>query len=164
LVARDQLLVAREVALRYLSDQARTAAEVRRMLGRRGFGTDLIDGVVEYVRSQGYVDDAAYAGAFVRSRFASRGHGPARLRDELLRKGIDRPTVEAAIEEIADPDDLSDAALRLALTRWRSLGSEGDPRRRRQRTLEYLVRRGYTFEDAREAVERATAGEDEGPA
>jgi regulatory protein len=159
LVARDRLLAAREAALRYLSDQARTVAEVRRALGRRGFDASLIDGVIDYVQSQGYVDDAEYARAFVRSRFASRGHGPARVRDDLVRKGVDRGTIEAAIEELADRDDLADAAFRLAESRWRALGSAGDPRRRRQRTLEYLVRRGYTFDDAREAVERATAGE-----
>jgi regulatory protein len=161
LIARDRVLKAREVALRYLSDQARTAVEVRRALGRRGFDGVVVDQVLDYINSHGYVDDAAYARAYVRSRFAGRGYGPARLRDELLRRGVDRALVDEVITEMAGEESLADAAGRLASSRWRSLDAVTDPRRRRQRTLEYLVRRGYSYDVAREAVERATADEND---
>jgi regulatory protein len=159
LLARDAVARARAAALNYLSAQARTATELRRSLRRRGFEEQVADEVVAWAEERRYIDDAEYARSYVRARFGGRGHGPARLRQELARRGVGREAVTEAIDEMLAEADIAEAAVDVARPRWRALAGETDPRRRRQKTLEFLVRRGFDYDDAREAVIRV-AGED----
>lgn len=154
LVERERVNKARVAALDYLSYQARTTAEVRRKLLQKGFDEAAAEDALAYVAQHGYLDDEAYARAYARGRFTGRGVGPERLRMELLKRGVARETVEGVLEELKGTEDLLDAALRHGRPRWRALAGEPDPRRRRQKTLEFLVRRGFAFDLAREAVER----------
>ncbi len=165
LVAREHQRKARAAALDYLSHQARSTEEVRRKLKGKGFDETATEDAVQYVAGHGYLDDAAYAVAYVKSRFSGRGYGPQRLRQELQQRGVPRDAVEAAIAALDEGEEVDDAALGHARTRWRSLAAEEDPRKRRKKTMDYLVRRGFDFEQARQAVERAAAeagvGDDE---
>ena len=108
----------------------------------------------------GVVDDATYARAFVRDRFNGRGYGPARLRQDLVRKGVARDTIDQALAELTEAEDLGEAAQEQAARKWRTLSSEDDLRKRKKKTMDYLVRRGFGFESARAAVD-AVAAEDE---
>ncbi len=159
LVERERLARGRVVALDYLSSQARTGLELRRKLRRKGYDAAVVDQVMEYVESKGYIDDAAYARAYVQARFAGRGHGPMRLRQELIRRGVAKEHIDDALHHLVASEEMDDAALAVARPRWRALESEADPRRRRQKTLDFLMRRGFDFDEARQAVERL-AGDD----
>ena len=162
LVQRERVARARAIALDYLSSQARTGTEVRRKLRRKGFEDGVVGHAMDYIESRGYVDDAAYARAYVQGRFAGRGHGPARLRQELVRRGVAKEHIDAALQDLLASESMDDAAEAVAGARWRALAREADPRRRRQKTLEFLVRRGFEFDQAREAVERLAAAEETG--
>jgi regulatory protein len=159
LLRRERSARARAMALDYLAGQARTSMEVRRRLRRKGFEEAIVDEAVRYIEGRGYIDDASYATAYVRGRFAGRGHGPARLREELLRRGVDRTIIDEALMELEADEDLGEAAVTVGRPRWRALSGESDPRRRRQKTLEFLVRRGFAFDDARAAVEQIARDE-----
>jgi len=155
LLDQDRIARARVAALGYLAASARTAMEIRRSLRRRGFDDAVADDVVEWARERGYVNDSEYALAYVRARFG--GHGAARLRQDLMRRGVEREEVDAALAAVLEDADTGEAALDAAAPRWRALAGEADSRRRRQKTLEFLVRRGFSYDDAREAVERLAA-------
>jgi regulatory protein len=99
------------------------------------------------------VDDAAYARAFARGRFLGRGYGPQRLRADLLKRGIARETIEAALADLVESVDLDESALRLARPKWASLAREPDVRKRQKKTMDFLLRRGYAFDTARETVD-----------
>jgi regulatory protein len=158
LLQREEVIRARQAALDYVSRGSKTTTEVRRSLARRGFSDHAAEDAIAQMERYGYLDDDAYASAFARGRAASRGHGPQRLRADLLKKGVPRDAIESALEEL-DADNLADSAGRLALQRWRALSSEADVRKRKKKTTDFLLRRGFSFDHAREAVERAAADE-----
>jgi regulatory protein len=161
LVAKDGGLRARRVALDYVAGRARTEAEVRRKLARKGFSESDADGAVDKLLGYGYLDDESYALDFVKSRHASKGYGPSRLRQDLRRRGIAPPLIDKALAQLEEEADLDDAAYEHAEKRWRRLSGEDDLRKRRKKTYDYLLRRGYGFDDARRAVERVEAAENE---
>lgn len=166
LLVQQETYAAKASALASLSHRARTAQEVRQSLGRKGFADDVVEDTVALLERLDMIDDAAYARAFVKSRFDARGYGPARLRQDLMRKGVARRTIDLALEELTEDEDLGAEARRLAEKKWRSLASEDDPRKRKKKAMDYLVRRGYGFDRARAAVEAVAAAdesfEDEG--
>ena len=160
LLVRQETFAAKASALAGLSHRARTSSEVRQSLVRKGFDDTIAEDTVADLERMGVVDDAAYARAFVRDRFNGRGYGPARLRQDLMRKGIARTTIDEALAELTETEDLGAEAREQAEKKWRSLASEEDVRKRKKKTLDYLVRRGFGFDTARTAVDAAAEGED----
>ena len=160
LLQKEEVMAARRAAMDYLSLGAKTATEVRRSLSRRGFSEVAAEDAVAQMERYGYLDDAAYASAFARGRAASRGHGPQRLRADLIKKGVSREAIDRALEEL-DADDLADSARALALKRWRALSGEEDPRKRKKKTSDFLLRRGFSFDQVREAVDAAVATDED---
>lgn len=153
LLAQDQAVRARQAALDLISHRARTEAEVRRALARKGFQEDVALSAVARMLELGYLDDVAYTRAFVQGRAASRGHGPGRLRADLLRRGVAPAVIDAALKEALGPDDLRDAAMHHARKRWIRIASEEDPFKRRKKLTDFLARRGYDFDLIRGVVE-----------
>ena len=160
LLVRQESFAAKASALAGLASQARTTKEVRDALARKGFAEPIIEDTVADLERLGVVDDAAYARAFARGRFSGRGYGPARLRQDLIKKGVAREAIDAALAELTEAEDLGGAAREQAQKKWRALSSEDDLRKRKKKTLDYLMRRGFGFDSARSAVD-AAAEQDE---
>ena len=160
LLVRQETYAAKASALRGLSHRARTSEEVRRSLLTKGFAEPVVEDTVADLERMGVVDDAAYAQAFVRGRFAGRGYGPARLRQDLVRKGVARPVIDAALADLAEAEDVDEEARQQAERKWRTLSADEDLRKRKKKTLDFLVRRGYGFDVAREAIDRLADDDD----
>jgi regulatory protein len=152
-----RLAQALELAYRHLNRRDRTAAQLRRHLESRGVVEPAIDGAVETLARQGYLDDARFARTFTEDRRALDGWGAERIERALLRAGVDAELVAAALG-VGDAGDELRAAVALLRRRCREIPTTD---RERERTLGLLVRRGYELELAYEAVrtfERAAAG------
>lgn len=161
LLVRQETFAAKASALNGIANRARTRKEVADALARKGFAESIIDDTVADLERLGLVDDEGYARAFARGRFSARGYGPARLRQDLQRKGVSRDAIEAALAELAEEEDLGDAAREQAAKKWRSLASEDDLRKRKKKTMDFLVRRGFGFDSARSAVDAVSAEDEE---
>ncbi len=144
---------ARRAALDYIAHQARTEGEVRRKLRTKGFAEGAVEEAVARMRELGYLDDAAYTRAYVRGRLAGRGHGPQRLRADLRRRGVAPKVIDEALDELVEPDDLRETALRHGRRRWLRLAREADPQRKRKKLADFLARRGYGYDLIREVTE-----------
>ncbi len=165
LLVRQESFSAKSSALSGISHRARTSDEVRRSLLQKGYAETIVEDTVADLERMGVVDDAAYARAFVQGRFASRGYGPARLRQDLMRKGVARTVIDDALAELVEAEDVGDEARQQAEKKWRTLSADEDLRKRKKKTMDFLVRRGFGFDVAREAVDRLAESEggDEAP-
>ncbi|HTO73334.1 MAG TPA: regulatory protein RecX [Gemmatimonadales bacterium] len=139
--------------LRALERRSYARRDLERRLRQRGHAPAAIAGALTRADELGLLDDAAYAQHFVATR-AARGRGPARLIRDLLRSGVARPIVDAAIAaqwpDGSDPDQSVAGLVRRRAELLRSL-----PRPvRKRRILAFLARRGYSGHSVRQAVDR----------
>ena len=137
-------------ALRFLESRARSIAEVRSRLVTNGYRPDLVESCLTRLTELGMLDDDAFARQWVESRDRARPRGERALRAELRQKGVERPIVDAVLEDRADTSDDpegpgadEDAARRLLLKNARALDRIADPRARRQRAYTLLARNGF---------------------
>lgn len=160
LEARDVAWKARDAALSLLSHRARSQTELKRRLKRKGFEEDTADATVARLSDLGVVNDAAFAESFVRDRVRLRPHGKRRLAAELRAKGVDRDTAHAAIDDVMEREDASEADLaRAAAARWKPRPGE-EPGKARQRLQGFLARRGFGGEVVRQVVREKLAAAD----
>jgi regulatory protein len=138
-----------DLAYRHLGKRDRTVAEVRAHLAGKEIDEASIDGAIEALARQGYVDDARYARTFAEDRRRLDDWGPERIERRLLALGVDGALVAEALAARDHAGEL-DAALALLSRRFGAavLETDGD----RERALGVLARKGYELELAYDAV------------
>lgn len=92
-------------------------AELERKLRDRSFAPDTIEGAIERLLAQGYLDDDGLAREFVQQRLRRAPEGPRKLRARLLRRGVESSIIDATLQETFVDGDLNLA--RDAADRWR---------------------------------------------
>lgn len=154
--AAADLEAAYRTVLDSLSRRAYARADLGRRLVRRGHPRGAVDAALDRAEANGFLDDEGFAVYFVQTR-AKKGRGPARLRRDLVARGIDRALIDrvVAAEWPAFSDaDPSAVPMALATKRAAALGELPKPVKRR-RILAFLARRGFTGHEAVEVVAKA---------
>jgi regulatory protein len=136
-------------ALNYLSYRPRSQSEIIGYLQRRGASESQIDVVVERLKRAGLLDDEAFARFWIENRERFRPRGLRALHHELRSKGLDSEIIEQALTSV----DASESAYHAASKKARQL-SHLDQATFRRKLVEYLARRGFEYEIAREAADR----------
>ncbi len=122
-------------ALRLLGRRMMTAAELRARLLLRA-DPERVEAVLDKLTGWNYLDDAAFARAYVRNR-AGR-YGELRLRHELLHKGVMPALIEEALAE--RPGNTHQQALRLLRKyAWRHKGDKA-------KAVRFLLSRGFPLD------------------
>lgn len=138
-------------AVRLLGVRARSERELRQKLQTRRYLDEVIDLVLYKLEKEGLADDAAFAAEWASARAAQK-LGKRRIYQELLQKGVSAEAAQAACDAL--PDDSSGAAEQAAKLLRRYAG-ETDGRKALDKVLQGLQRRGFGFDEAREAVRAA---------
>lgn len=139
----DGFLAARAYAFRLLNMRAQTTAGLRKKILGKGFPEDAANQIVAQLEERGFLNDATYAQQFVTERSRLKKHGAARIRMDLLKKGVRREVIEEALQKMLQPDESLEAARALARKQWKKTMREPDKQKRRKRLFDFLIRRGY---------------------
>ena len=144
-----------ELGYHYLGKRDRTEAEVRRHLAARDVDETSIDGALEALVRQGYVDDARYARVFAEDRRSLDAWGAERIERRLLALGIEPDLVAQAVSS-RDAEGELEAAVVLLRRRLRAIPATD---RERDKALRILAGKGYDLDLAYDAVRAFCAQE-----
>lgn len=141
-----------DTAVRFLASRPKSVAEIHRHLRGKRFDDAAIDGAIDRLRAQRYVDDEAFARYWVEQRERFRPRGDRGLRSELLGKGVSRDVVDVVLGERAPDAEIEQArrALSRPLARWSTLPHE----ERRRKIHAHLAARGFSYETIEEVLRR----------
>ncbi|MDQ3519028.1 MAG: recombination regulator RecX [Gemmatimonadota bacterium] len=148
IVAEAQLLGTFDRAVRMLAARARSARELQRRLVQKGEPAEASAAAIERLIVAGFLNDGCYARQFARARMTGAGIARRRLKQELMRKGVDGIVAERAIGDMVTDDAVDEDAIleRVARKKLRSLSAVDDITKRR-RLFGFLARRGYDVAD-----------------
>ena len=114
LLNRSELIFARRRALALISRAPQTRLGLALKLAARGFGPNAVRHAIARMTSLGYLDDRAFAEAWVRSRLASRGDGWKALYRGLIGRGVPRKVAGEVADELYPAGEEAACARRLA--------------------------------------------------
>jgi len=143
----DDVIKAVDRAARFIAYRPRSEQEVRQNLKDKDVDEAVIEVAVERLHGLGYLDDQAFAAFWVKDRNTFKPTSPRALRYELKQKGI----AEAIIAEVLAEIEAGDAAYRAAEGQARKLRGK-DKETVRTKLNGFLQRRGFSFGDARTAI------------
>ncbi|MEM7128741.1 MAG: RecX family transcriptional regulator [Chloroflexota bacterium] len=136
-------------ALRYLGYRQRSCREIERYLADKEYPGEVIEATIHRLYEYSYVDDEAFARAFVADRERFRPKGERALRQELRHKGIDDEIITSVLTEL-DEDASAWAAVEPKMERWLMLDEEVF----KKKITGFLGRRGFSYEIIRTVIER----------
>jgi regulatory protein len=151
---------ARARAYRLLAYRERSSTELADTLLADGYPSSVVSELTEDLVRSGLVDDERFARMLAHSLVSVRGLGRQRALREMARKGVPDDLAMRELDECAPIPDERTRALNAATRAVRSSDSV-------DRLTARLVRRGFSFGDARDAAEsaisdRADSAEPEG--
>ena len=138
---------ARNRALRLLDKRDYSRKMILDKLTEKGISPADAEEAADWLCSVGLVDDRRYAGLVVR-HYAAKGYGERRVRDELYRRGVPKELWDEALAEMPEQDDTLDRLIRS------KLGGKEPSKENLSRVSAALQRRGYGWQEIREAIER----------
>jgi regulatory protein len=123
----------------------------------------LVDAVVEELLAEGALDDRRFARLFIQDKRELEQWGSDRIRRGLEARGIERELAEEALAGAGDSDsegaDAEDDELARAVSLLRRrFAAPPRERRERERALGVLLRKGYEYELALDAIRADCAG------
>lgn len=145
---RINFLVARCIAL--FKRRPRTEQEVRLYLRKKKESMETINAVVKSLKFKKIIDDRYFVNWWIEQRNYFKPRGKAFLKSELKAHGVQSELI-AAILETADLDEekMAQNALSKIIKRLSSL----DGKNRKQKALQYLLRRGFSYAVSKKTIE-----------
>ena len=138
---------AKKRAVFLLEQMDRTKKQLTDKLMRSGYPRICVEEAVAYVERYRFLDDERYARMYVRCKQDKRSR--RRIMLDLAAKGVAREVIEQALDEeyIADETE----KIRQLLEK-RHYDYQGKDQKEKQRTYQYLMRRGFHSSDILKAL------------
>lgn len=143
-----------DALIKMINRSDKSERDARAALLKQGFEPKEADGAIEKAKEYGYLSDAKFSERYV--FFKKSAKGKYRLKQELLRKGIDEETADAALETYTDSaESCENIAIRYMKNKvWEPKTAN--------RLLRHLIQRGFSYDEARRASEVAARTADSG--
>lgn len=139
-------------ALRLLSQREHSRQELERKLARYEAEPGALVAVLDELQAKGFICEERVLQSVLHRRAAKLG--AARLRQELLEKGLPRERVEQAMNGLLGSEQARASAV------WRKkYGERPDTAQERARQARFLIARGFSAEVVRRVLEQAPGEE-----
>ena len=141
------------LAVAMLARRPCSRGEIERKLRAARYMDETVEMALYKLEREKLLDDRDFAMRWAQSR-AGRARGERLIRQELRQKGVSAEDTESAMAGL-DPEELFRQAVSLAGKGLARAGSGEDPRKTASRVTASLIRRGYSWDTARKALEEA---------
>jgi regulatory protein len=150
----EQVKEARDYAFLLLSYRSRGCQELQERLLRKGYEREVVQEVVEELKHLRYLDDRTFAREWVEMRLGEK-RGKILIRQELLKKGIDKEVIDDSIAEgfkkiASTEDELAWRAIEKRIPRYQKL----EKSKAYRRIKDFLIRRGFSSEVTESTLDR----------
>ncbi|MFR4818031.1 MAG: regulatory protein RecX [Blautia stercoris] len=129
-------------AMHILERTDKTEVQLRRKLEESEYPKEAVESAIAYVTSYGYLDDRRYAEHYI--EWKKQGKGKARLKMELVQKGISREIIEEVLES-TDFGETREMIRQIILNKRKTDIPMNE--KEKQRLYGFLMRKGFSSSD-----------------
>lgn len=133
-------------ALNFISASVKTQKQIQDKLKKLGYLDEIIEKVIEKLKSYGYVCDSDYAKRFTNTYKSTKGKRLIKL--ELMKKGVKDIDAQTALNEIESQQDACNAIAD------KYLKNKEKDKKNILKCYKYLLSKGFDYDEAKQAVDR----------
>lgn len=149
---KEEIIIkrAKKRILYLLEQMARSENQIRKKLKENYYTYDVIDIAVEYAKSFGYINDEIYARSYVQMKLQQKSR--KEIYFGLIGKGIDKEIIDTILDEAFVNQDEKDLIKKLI--KKKGYDTEKMDRSKIQKLNGFLMRKGFSYTQIREVLER----------
>ncbi len=152
MLAEDEVIRAKDQALRYLEIRPHSERELYRKLRRKRYNLPAIEAALDALRQVDLINDTRFARQFVESEMRLRPVGRGLLKQKLRERGIPDTIIEPILEETFRHHSEQEIAQRLT-EKWLKRQSQINTRKRKAALVRFLQSKGFNWEVIQEILE-----------
>ncbi|SKA72901.1 regulatory protein [Clostridium sp. USBA 49] len=158
IVDEDNYLKCKETALKIVEKSYKTEKEMINKLKLKGYDDKTIDKVINFLINYNFLNDENYVEMYIKDKIKTEGKN--KIRYSLLKKGISEEIIENKINDIDTYLEM-DNALKLAEKKYKTLiKTEKDTKKIYKKLGDFLLRKGYTFEETKQILNKVVVTKD----
>ena len=135
----------------YCGYQERCHSEVKEKLYSYGLWKKDVETLISQLIEENYLNEERFAELFAGGKFRMKQWGRVKIKYELKQKQISEYCIKKGLKEINE-DDYQKTLRKLASAKWKTLKSEKNIFTRKNKTMNYLLQKGYEASMAAEAI------------
>ncbi|WP_163194355.1 recombination regulator RecX [Clostridium thermarum] len=150
IITADNLMKAKNDALKYLERSYKTEKELRDKLYKKGYDETTVQGTVAFLKEYNFLNDEKYIEIYIKDK--QKRSGKNKLKYDLIKKGIDEEIIQEFTSKMeAGVED--DTAESLAAKKYQIIiKRETDKKKIYEKLLRFLVNKGFSWEIAKKAI------------
>lgn len=146
-------------AVNLLTYKPRSIKELRdRLLEKIWTNQEIVDEVIEKLKGYGYLDDLQFAKSFAVSKVRQKPIGKKRLRMDLMKKRLDKETIEKTLEATFEETPEEEIIDRAIEKRLRIKGKPED-QNEKKKFFDHLLRLGFSYDTIRDKMREISDGD-----
>jgi regulatory protein len=159
---QENFYLIKQKAFRLLQRRIHTSRELYIKL-RQKFSDDLlIKNCLTELQQKGFINDKEFALAFISEKQKSKKWSKAKLRSELIKRGVSSEIISEVLNQTFDTEREIESAKELAEKKLSQIiKKENDKRKVYQKIIMYLQSKGYDYEMSSEVVRKILKSDDE---
>ena len=147
LIKENRLFHIKQRAFLYLGRRQHSTSELRTKLKQKGYETELVNEVIDDLKSKNYLDDTEFAKMFVEEKLKLKLWGEQKLRSELIKRGIKSDIISDVLRTIISDENQVNNALILATKKYNTLRNRNpDKYVIKKKLITFLNSRGYDYD------------------
>lgn len=132
----------KEYLIRLLGRRDHASHELRLKGMKKGYDSDVLNEIISDLEDNGYVNNLAFAQKYAHDKFKFNEWGPNKIRIELIKKQVDKHTIEDVLDKEINHNEVIKSIERLILKKKPALLRTSEEKRRKK-IFDYLFRKGY---------------------
>ena len=146
----DEVRKAYNKAINFLSYRMRSEHEVKQKLLSSDFGEAVVLEAIRKLYEHGFLNDESFTKALVATQKKNSKKGPAAIRQELKKKGIEKDLQEEVLAAYSEEEQL--AIARTITEKIINQNQQKTPRQVQQKVQDALQRKGFNFSIVSQAI------------
>ncbi|MCH7973613.1 MAG: regulatory protein RecX [Bacteroidetes bacterium] len=159
LIKENQLFFIKQRAYSYLGRRLHSRYELTTKLKSKGYESELINIVLNELEDKNYLNDCEFAAAFARDKRKFRRFGSYRIKNELIKRRVNKEIIVQVISEVfPEGNDMEEAVYHINKKIKNKTVDELDDKNLKNKLITFLIRKGFDFETAKNAIEEVKKG------
>lgn len=152
IIEEDNYIKCKNDALHSIEKSYKTEKQIIEKLLIKGYEKSTIDKAILFLKEYNFLDDNKYIDMYVKEKLNSQGRN--KIKYSLLQKGLDESIIKEKLQNI-DKEKEEDSLEKLGISKYQQLIKREDDTRKIYKKLgDYLMRRGYPWEDVKSFLNR----------
>jgi regulatory protein len=153
LLVENQKYHIKQKAFILIGRRLHSSRELEIKLRQKKYDANLVSSVIEELVQSGIIDDKIFAEEFAEEKIRLKLWGNKKIESELIKRGISRQIVNQVVSDLFTEKEWLENAASLAARKLKQLRIRGyDDLILRQKLLNFLIQRGYDYDEAKNAV------------